>query len=76
MTWIEWVVFGVAAVWGGCLTLALPVFLIVDTRNNWSHGNRGMFGYVHTLARVPLLALIAPVYLVTLAGQAFGYWRD
>ena len=76
MTWLEWVVAVVAVMWGGCFALALPVFLVVDTRNNWAHGNTGLFGYIHTLARVPPLVFVAPAYLVLLAGQALGYWRE
>jgi hypothetical protein len=67
---------GIAAGWGGCAVLALPVFLVVDTRNNWAHGNTGLFGYLHTLARVPTLGLTAPVYLVLAAGRALGFWRE
>ena len=76
MPWFGWVVAGVAAVWGGCFALALPVFLVVDTRNNWAHDNTGPFGYVHTLSRVPSLAVVAPAYVVVYVGQALGYWRE
>ena len=76
MTWFGWVVAGLAMLWAGCFAIALPVFLVVDTRNNWVHGNTGLFGYVHTLARVPPLALIAPAYLGLVVGQALGFWRE
>jgi hypothetical protein len=76
MTWLGWVVLGFAAVWGVCFALALPVFLVVDTCNNWAHGNKGLSGYIHTLARIPVLVIIAPLYLVLIAGQALGYWQE
>jgi hypothetical protein len=70
MTWLGWLLVAVARGWGACFALALPVFVVIDTRNNRAHGLTGPSGWAHTLARVPGLALIAPLYVALVVRQA------
>jgi ABC-type multidrug transport system permease subunit len=49
-----------ATAWVGCVLLAVAVFCRQDIRNNRAHG---WFGWAHTAARMPLVAVVAPLYL-------------
>ena len=73
MAWFGSSLWVFAAVWSLCFWITLPVFVVMHIRNNWSHGQTGAFGYVHLLARVPVLAVIAPLGMSgQLPSQFFG----
>jgi hypothetical protein len=76
MTWLGWTLAGLGVLWGGCVAVALPVFLVADTRNNRAHRNTGLLGYAHTLCRVPLVVVVAPLYLALVVGSLLRDRRD
>jgi hypothetical protein len=54
-------VIGVAALAYLCSSLLSgAVFLILDIKNNLSHGSIGL---LHTLARLPIVLIAGPLYL-------------
>ena len=75
MPWLGSAAGWIFRAWIVCALLALPVFVVLDTRNNWKHGNTGVSGYLHTLTRVGGIAFIAPLFLIMLIRQSLGSWR-